>query len=64
MTIKRTPDQLSEMIDNQLAQPTVTAVLLSRADAERVVQLLDDLAGRLADETATAAALNQLEDTL
>lgn len=64
MTIKRTPDQLSEMIDNQLAQPTVTAVLLSRADAERVVQLLDDLAGRLADETATAAALNQLEATL
>ena len=64
MTIKRTPDQLSEMIDNQLAQPTVTAVLLPRAEAERVVQLLDDLADRLADEAAMEAALFQLEDTL
>ena len=61
MTIKRTPDQLSEMIDNQLAQPTVTAVLLSRADAERIVEQLDDLADRLADEAAMEAALFQLE---
>ena len=46
------------------ARPGVLAVLLPRAEAERVVQLLDDLAGRLADETATAAALDQLEATL
>ena len=64
VTIKRTPDQLSEMINNQLAQPTVTAVLLSRADAERIVEQLDDLADRLADEAAMEAALFQLEDTL
>ena len=46
------------------APPAEAAVLLPRAEAERVVQLLDELAGRLADETATAAALNQLEATL
>ena len=57
-------DSLVEIIDKQLARPGVLAVLLPRAEAERVVQLLDDLAGRLADETATAAALNQLEATL
>ena len=57
-------DSLVEIIDKQLARPGVLAVLLPRDEAERVVQLLDDLAGRLADETATAAALNQLEATL
>lgn len=64
MATKFPPDQLSQMIDNQLAQPTVTAVLLSRADAERIVEQLDDLADRLADEAALDAALFQLEDTL
>ena len=64
MATKFSPDQLSEIIDKQLARPGVLAVLLPRAEAERVVQLLDDLAGRLADETATAAALSQLEATL
>ena len=51
-------------IDKQLARPGVLAVLLPRAEAERVVQLLDDLADRLADEAAMEAALFQLEDTL
>ena len=64
MATKFSPDRLSEIIDKQLARPGVLAVLLPRAEAERVVQLLDDLADRLADEAAMEAALFQLEDTL